>query len=266
MSAGLGYLILLVIIAIGLICKQMLDKLLDVPLFHDLEPGQLQLIEPLLEPFASPPETVIFSQGDKATHLYLILRGKVAIQYKPYDGPPITLTRLGEGDGFGWSAVIGNPSYTSEIVVQENLEAIRIGGEDLRRLCLSNPETGRIILDRLAQVVSSRWKDARSQVNSIFMQSLSTSADMRKGEEQMVSPVHTEEQRIYGLIEQISAYIEQFHGGSVEFVSLEGKKLTVKLGGACVGCPLSPTTLHGWVAGTVHQFFPDLEVEAVATE
>jgi Fe-S cluster biogenesis protein NfuA len=34
----------------------------------------------------------------------------------------------------------------------------------------------------------------------------------------------------------------------------------VHLGGACLGCPLSPVTLRGWVAGTVHQFFPDIEV------
>ncbi|RME07541.1 MAG: NifU family protein [Anaerolineae bacterium] len=66
-----------------------------------------------------------------------------------------------------------------------------------------------------------------------------------------------------GLVEQISAYVEQYHGGSVEMVSLEGNKLKVRLGGACIGCPLSPTTLHGWVAGTVKQFFPDVEVIGV---
>lgn len=72
----------------------------------------------------------------------------------------------------------------------------------------------------------------------------------------------TEEERIRALIEKINAYIEHFHGGSVEMVSLNGKTLKVRLGGACLGCPLSPTTLHGWVAGTVHQFFPDVEVIA----
>jgi Fe-S cluster biogenesis protein NfuA len=36
--------------------------------------------------------------------------------------------------------------------------------------------------------------------------------------------------------------------------------LKVRLGGACLGCPLLPSTLHGWVAGTVKQFFPELEV------
>lgn len=66
------------------------------------------------------------------------------------------------------------------------------------------------------------------------------------------------------LVEQLSAYIETFHGGSAEYVSFNGKVLKVRLGGACLGCPLSPSTLHGWVEGTVRQFFPEIErVEAV---
>jgi Fe-S cluster biogenesis protein NfuA len=79
----------------------------------------------------------------------------------------------------------------------------------------------------------------------------------------MVTPVnHTTEDQVKTLVEKISAYVEQFHGGSVEFVSFDGNRLEVRLGGACLGCPLSPSTLHGWVAGTVHQFFPDIQVVA----
>lgn len=73
---------------------------------------------------------------------------------------------------------------------------------------------------------------------------------------------YSQEEQIKSLVAQISAYIEQFHGGSVEFVSFDGNKLAVRLGGACLGCPLLPSTLHGWVAGTVHQFFPNIEVVA----
>jgi Fe-S cluster biogenesis protein NfuA len=67
------------------------------------------------------------------------------------------------------------------------------------------------------------------------------------------------EESVRALIEQISAYVEQFHGGKVEMVSLKGNVLTVRLGGACLGCPLLPATLHGWVEGTVRQFFPEIE-------
>jgi Fe-S cluster biogenesis protein NfuA len=72
------------------------------------------------------------------------------------------------------------------------------------------------------------------------------------------------EERLHALLEQISAYIEQYHGGSVEMVSFDGKILEVRLGGACLGCPLSPSTLHGWVQGTVKQFFPEVVVKAVS--
>jgi Fe-S cluster biogenesis protein NfuA len=71
---------------------------------------------------------------------------------------------------------------------------------------------------------------------------------------------YSQEEQIQALLEKLNAYIEHYHGGSVEIVSLEGKVLKVRLGGACLGCPLSPNTLHGWVAGTIHQFFPDIEV------
>lgn len=67
------------------------------------------------------------------------------------------------------------------------------------------------------------------------------------------------EERLKNLIERISAYIEQFHGGSVEYVGVEQGVLKVKLGGACLGCPLLPSTLRGWVEGTVRQFFPEIE-------
>jgi Fe-S cluster biogenesis protein NfuA len=74
---------------------------------------------------------------------------------------------------------------------------------------------------------------------------------------------YSQDELMAGLINQISAYIEQYHGGSVELVSFDGSTATVKLGGACVGCPLSAATLKGWVEGTIHQFFPNVSVVGV---
>jgi Fe-S cluster biogenesis protein NfuA len=69
----------------------------------------------------------------------------------------------------------------------------------------------------------------------------------------------TKEEQLTALIENLSAYIEQYHGGSVTIVSYEDDVLKVHLGGACLGCPLSASTLHGWVEGTVKQFFPEIK-------
>ena len=75
--------------------------------------------------------------------------------------------------------------------------------------------------------------------------------------------IASDEERMLALLENVSAYIEQYHGGWVKLVNFDGKMLKVEMGGACAGCPLTETTLRGWVEGTVRQFFPDVEVEAV---
>lgn len=67
-----------------------------------------------------------------------------------------------------------------------------------------------------------------------------------------------EQERLAELIEALSAYIEQYHGGWVRFISYDGEVLRVAMGGACETCRLSRTTLHGWIGGTVRQFFPHI--------
>lgn len=75
----------------------------------------------------------------------------------------------------------------------------------------------------------------------------------------------SEAERMNALIATISAYIEHYHGGAVEMVDFKDSVLTVRMTGACEGCELAPVTLHGWVEGTVKQFFPDLD-RVVAVE
>ncbi|HEX7557430.1 MAG TPA: NifU family protein [Leptolinea sp.] len=76
-------------------------------------------------------------------------------------------------------------------------------------------------------------------------------------------PNYPEQERMKALIEQLDSYISHYHGGGVELVSFDGINVKVRLGGACLGCPLSPVTLHGWVEGTIHQFFPNMQVTEV---
>jgi len=146
----------------------MLEILPSIPLFQELEPAQIELLKSLFEKFSCAPDVVIFEQGSPASYLYLLIKGEVAIRYKPYDSPSITLTRLRAGDVFGWSAVIGSPNYTSSIISETQIECVRINGVDLRTLIREHPETGAIFIDRLARVVSTRWKNAHAQVQSIL--------------------------------------------------------------------------------------------------
>jgi CRP-like cAMP-binding protein len=138
----------------------------------ELDEGMIELLRPLLETFSCQPGTVVFQQGEQAEFLYIVIDGKVDMSFKPYDGVPITISHVTKGGLFGWSAVVGSEKYTSSAVAIENLEAFRVHGSDLRQFCRDHPETGKAILERLADGVSSRWKDAHKQVQSILVQGM----------------------------------------------------------------------------------------------
>ena len=145
-------------------------KGLDI--LKDLNEEMIELLTPLFEAFSCEPGTVIFQQGDQAEFLYLVVDGKVDMSYKPYDGNPITVSHVGKGGLFGWSAVVGSDQYTSTAIAIEDLEAYRVHGDDLRKFCVEHPEAGKVILERLAEEVSSRWKDSHEQVKSILFQGM----------------------------------------------------------------------------------------------
>jgi CRP-like cAMP-binding protein len=241
----------------------MLQSLDRLTLFDGIDEETQRLVERHFEPYSCPAGTIIFEQGDPAVFLYLLLDGSVTVRYKPYDGPPINLNQIPAGGAFGWSAVVGNATYTSGAIAREDVQAVRIRGIDLRDAVARNPRVGKVLLDRLASLVSNRWKDANRQVRAILEQAVpKENSSPRRGRRRMNTQANnfSKQDQIKTLLDQVSAYVEQFHGGTVEFVSLNGNRLEVRLGGACLGCPLLPSTLHGWVAGTVHQFFPEIEV------
>ena len=145
-----------------------MQEAVDAPFLKDLTAEQYDLLFPLFEPITVPSGTVIFKQGDEAACLYIILQGRVAIEYKPYDGPKITLTHLHAGDIFGWSSVLGNQAYTSDAISTTQVESLRIRGADLKRLYVDHPNDCRSILEKLAEAVSPRWINAKHQIQNML--------------------------------------------------------------------------------------------------
>jgi CRP-like cAMP-binding protein len=242
----------------------MLASLMRFPLFKDLSSADLKIIAPLFHTRTFTPGTVVIEQGEKAVCLYLLTTGTVDIFYKPYDGESLKLSSLQAGGVFGWSSVLGNSVYSSSVICVTACEVLMICGNALRDLRESHPQTGVLVMDHLARSVSTRWAKAQVQVKSMIRKGVVENVSPLGKETVMNTPVASpKEEQLKVLLDQLSAYIEQFHGGSVDFVAFDGEVLKVHLGGACLGCPLSPSTLHGWVEGTVRQFFPEIiRVEA----
>ncbi len=143
-----------------------------VAIFNELDEDQIELLRPLFENFSCRAGTVIFQQGEVAEFLYLVISGVVDMSFKPHDGSAMTISHVGKGGMFGWSAVVGSEKYTSSAIAIEDVEAFRVRGSALRKFCLEHPEAGKDILERLADGVSSRWKDAHKQIKSLLVQGM----------------------------------------------------------------------------------------------
>lgn len=143
-----------------------------VALLKELDEEQRDLLRPLFEEVSFQNGTVIFQQGKSADFLYLVINGMVDMSFKPYDGIPLTVSHVGKGGLFGWSAVVGSEKYTSSAIAIESVKAFRVKGSELRKICVEHPEAGKAILERLADGASSRWEDAHKQVQSILLQGL----------------------------------------------------------------------------------------------
>lgn len=148
-----------------------------VPAFEDLDDEYVDLLKPLFEPFSCYAGAIVLLQGAPADYLYLILKGTVEISFKPHDGNPITISHVKQDDWFGWSAMVGSEKYTSSARAIEELETIRMHRNELRKLCIEQPEVGKVVLEHLANNVSSRWKDAHKQVKSILAKGMKDKQD-----------------------------------------------------------------------------------------
>ena len=136
----------------------------QIPFLQGLTAHQHDLLSALFEPVVLQARAPVFGQGDEARHVYVLVEGSVALRYKPYDGPTITLIRLHAGDIFGWSAVLGNAAYTASAVATNRVRALRAVGAGIRSLCREQPGAGSQILQKLAVAVAPRWPNARAEV------------------------------------------------------------------------------------------------------
>lgn len=153
----------------------------NIPLFRGLDADQIDQIRPMVEVCRFPSNRTVFEQGEKAKYLYVVIEGYVVIRYKPFDGPPLTVARIAPGGVFGWSAALGHEAYTSSAVCSQPTAAYRITGQNLHCLCQNHPETGTIILERLANVIAERLASTHTQIVNILGQGIDDNGDCRGG-------------------------------------------------------------------------------------
>jgi CRP-like cAMP-binding protein len=143
-----------------------------ISLFKGFDSAQMEKMRTLFLPCQEGKGSLLFSQGAFADHFYILVDGEVEIRYKPEDGPEISVTRV-RGEGIvGWSAVLGNQTYSSTAVCETGCEMLEVDSSNLHDFCVTYPETGKIIIERLAELIAERLRNTHHEVISLLEQGL----------------------------------------------------------------------------------------------
>jgi CRP-like cAMP-binding protein len=151
--------------------------------FQGLNTSQLSQIKPWMELCHFPDGMIIFEQGQAANALYILLEGEVFIEYKPYDGPLLTVSRILPGGVFGWSAALGRKYYTSAAISHASSSAFCITRQNLHTICDQDPETGGILIDSLASVIAERLRNTHSEIISILSEGMDLNGNGKRNGE-----------------------------------------------------------------------------------
>ncbi|MEW6569322.1 MAG: Crp/Fnr family transcriptional regulator [Chloroflexota bacterium] len=151
-----------------------LQAICTLPLFRGLGTEEVQILARSFVREAFERGQTLFAQGDPAKRLYILIKGRVGIRFKPHDGDVVAVADIGPGGVFGWSAALSRPAYTSSAVATEASEVISISGEKLRHLCEAYPKTGVVILERLAEVIAERLNSTHAKVVDLLQEGVRT--------------------------------------------------------------------------------------------
>jgi CRP-like cAMP-binding protein len=141
-------------------------------LLEDIPQDQVEILNPIMVDIQINANQTVFNQGEQADYLYFVISGSVSIQFKPDDGPVLTVADVREGGVFGWSSALGSACYTSSAICTEGGIFVRIAGEDLKKICQEHPETGILILNKLAGVIAQRLRGTHEQVVALLHRGL----------------------------------------------------------------------------------------------
>jgi CRP-like cAMP-binding protein len=124
----------------GAVGQDVVELLARVPVFETLAPDDLARVAEVAVPRRFSAGQVIFREGDESDTCYVVHRGHARALRAHGDGRTIALARFGPGDIFGELAMFDAESRSATVEAVDDLHALAILGNDMRRLLREHPD------------------------------------------------------------------------------------------------------------------------------
>ena len=96
----------------------------------------------------------LFSEGDQASHFYILLKGRIRLGTRDTGQVVHTVSRPGEA--FGWSSRVGRDFYSASAECLQPTKLLKIDREDFQEILKKDPINGLSFFRRLAGALGER--------------------------------------------------------------------------------------------------------------
>src|SRR6478609_3906120 len=143
----------------------------SVPLFADLEEGELERFSRVAVARSFPASTRVFHEGDHSDACYIVRAGSFRVTREHSDGRAITLANLGAGDIFGELAMLDGEVRSASVEALTDGELLALPAADVRRLRQANERISR-----------QSFQTVPGRVAGVLSQLVAEEAPLREGE------------------------------------------------------------------------------------
>jgi CRP-like cAMP-binding protein len=141
----------------------------EAGLFRDLTEKQLESIARSGQERVYESEENIFTHGDEAKNLYVLLEGAVNLKIKALEDIDLMTSELTRrGDIFGTAALMMPALYNVTAKCLEKTRVLAIDAHALKGLIDEDPKLGLEIMRQLAQLFFSRLNETRQGITDLF--------------------------------------------------------------------------------------------------
>ena len=109
----------------------------------------------------------IYSEGVPASHLFILIKGRVELKRPTKGGPGLLMDDLMPGGIFGVSSLMGSDRYLLNAECVEDSEILKIEGKALRSILDENPAVGYALQRRISEIFFKRYLNAMERLQTV---------------------------------------------------------------------------------------------------
>jgi CRP/FNR family cyclic AMP-dependent transcriptional regulator len=148
--------------------ESLAETLQNIPLFQDLTPKELRILERVVHIRAYEAGEPVFVETEPGAGMYVIRSGRVDVILQYRSENRLLLAELEPGDFFGEMALLGDTSRSATAVARERSELIGFFHPDLIEIINLHPGMGAKISLGLSKTLAERLRYTNAQLREIW--------------------------------------------------------------------------------------------------